>query len=102
MYAVVRKNTFDKDKLAQGRQQLDEFDAIHARQPGFLGTITVDCGDESVAVLNLWESEDHARAGLQVLIPAVQRLIVPLLATESVLIGQGQVIANSLNARRPS
>ncbi len=99
MYAVVRKNTYDKARLAQGRQQLKEFDEIHARQPGFRGTISIDCGDDSVVVLNLWESEEHARAGLQVLRPVVQRLLEPLLATESVLLGQGQVIADSLAAR---
>ena len=96
VYAVVRKNTYDRTKLAQGRQLLTEFDEIHARQPGFRGTISIDCGDDSVVVMNLWESEEHARAGLEVLRPVVQRLLVPLLKTESVLIGEGQVVADSL------
>ncbi len=99
VYAVIRRNRYDRAKLAQGRQQLDEFDEIHARQPGFRGTISIDCGNDSVVVLNLWESEEQAKAGLEVLRPVVQRLLVPLLATESELIGEGNVIADSVTAR---
>ena len=99
MYAVVRRNRYQRAKLAQGRQQLDEFDEIHARQAGFRGTISIDCGDDSVVVLNLWQTEEHAKAGLEVLRPVVQRLLVPLLATESELIGEGKVIVDSVTTR---
>ncbi|HEX8969789.1 MAG TPA: hypothetical protein VF937_18040 [Chloroflexota bacterium] len=96
VYAVVRRNTYDQTRLSQHRQQLDEFDALHARQPGFRGTISIQAGDGSVLVLNLWESKASAEAGLGVLRPVVQRLVEPLLATPSVLVAEGDVLTYDL------
>jgi hypothetical protein len=89
MYAIVRKNTYDPDKLAQGRQQVAKFDAVHARQPGFRGTISIDVGDSQVVVINLWDSREAARAGLEQMRPVAEELIQPLLAGESTLVGEG-------------
>ncbi len=44
MRAVLRLNTFDADKLAAASEQLEEFDRLHAVQPGYLGNVTVDVG----------------------------------------------------------
>ncbi len=44
MYAIVRENTFDKAKLAQGANAMAEFQELHAQQPGYSGTIVIDAG----------------------------------------------------------
>lgn len=95
MQAVLRVNSFDPDKLAGAGQQLEEFDRIHAAQPGFLGTMTVDLGEGRRFVLNLWESEEDRLSGLAALGPAVERLVNPLLAEPSQLIGVGPVRASA-------
>ena len=94
MQAVLRINSYDPDKLAAGQEQLDEFNRIHAAQRGFLGSLTVDLGDGRQFVLNLWDSEEHRVSGLNALGPAVERLVRPLLAGPSELIGFGPVLAS--------
>lgn len=102
MQAVLRVNSFDPEKLANGQQQLDEFNKIHAAQPGFLGSLTVDLGAGRQFVLNLWDTEEHRVAGLEALGPAVERLVNPLFAAPSELVGVGPVIASDgLPATKP-
>jgi hypothetical protein len=45
MYAIVREVQFDPAKLTEAGEQLAEFQALHAEQPGYLGTVVVE--DES-------------------------------------------------------
>jgi hypothetical protein len=92
--AVLRVDSFDPWKLAVGQEQLDEFNRLHAAQPGFLGSVTVDLGDGRQFVLNLWDSEEHRVAGLSALGPAVERLVNPLMTKPSELIGVGPVVAS--------
>jgi len=94
MQAVLRVNSFDPGKLAAGQEQLEEFNRLHAAQPGVLGSVTVDLGDGRQFVLNLWDSEEHRVSGLDALGPAVERLVKPLLAGPSELIGTGPVVAS--------
>jgi hypothetical protein len=96
MYAVLRLNTFDPVKLAVAADKLEEFDKIHAAQPGYLGSVVVDLGAGRRFALNLWESEQHSAAALQVLGPEVGRLLGPLMAAASQLIGAGQVLSSDL------
>jgi heme-degrading monooxygenase HmoA len=96
MYAIVRKNTYDPGKLAQGGQQLAEFDAAHARQHGFRGTISIDVGDSQVVVINLWDSREAAKAGLEQMRPVADKLVQPLLASDSTLVGEGPVRDNGV------
>ena len=96
MYAVLRLNSFDPAKLAASREQLEEFDRVHAAQPGYVGSVVVDLGESRRFALNLWESEQHSAAALSVLGPEVQRLLVPLLSSRSELIGVGNVISSDL------
>jgi hypothetical protein len=100
MYAVVRKLTYDQARLAAGQQQLTEFNAIHEQQPGFRGSLVIQAADGSTVALNLWDSERDAMAGLEVLRPAVQRLLEPLLSEPAVLVGVGPVLDNSLRLRQ--
>lgn len=97
MYAVLRLNSFDPDKLAQSPNQLQEFDRIHASQPGYAGSMVVDLGSGRRFVVNLWQSEQASKAAFQRLIPEVDRLLAPLLSAPSEFIGAGQVISEDLS-----
>ena len=96
MYAVVRKLFYDPKKLAQADKQMQEFDALHAAQPGYRGNMVVDAGDGRMVVLNLWESEAHAQAALGVMVPVVQRLIEPLMTAPAELVASGDLVKNDL------
>ncbi len=96
MYAVVRELRFDLAKLPGATAQLEEFQRLHAAQPGYLGSLTVNAGDGRRLVVNLWASETQAFAGRDALEPAVHRLLAPLLAAPSELLGAGLVIENDL------
>jgi hypothetical protein len=96
MYAVLRLNSFDAAKLAVSTDRLNAFDKVHAAQPGFLGSVVVDLGAGRRFALNLWESEQHSVAARQVLAPAVQHLLEPLMSAPSQLIGSGTVLSSDL------
>ena len=63
MYAVLRLNSFDPAKLAVSADLLEEFDKIHAAQPGYVGSVVVELGAGRRFALNLWESEQHKCGG---------------------------------------
>lgn len=93
MYAVLRRNTFDPDRLAASTAALEEFDRLHAGQPGFAGAVVVDLDQGRRFALNLWDSPERARAAVEVLSPVVGRLLVPLMTAPSELIGAGPVLS---------
>lgn len=96
MYAVLRINTFDTAKLAASTAQLEEFDRIHASQPGYAGNITVDLGGGRRMVVNLWKSEEDGQAAFAHLRPEVDRLLTPLMSAASEFLGAGPVVAVDL------
>ena len=100
LYAVVRDNQYDPSKLAQGQAGLDEFQALHDRQPGSLGTLVIDAGNNRWITVNVWESQEQAMAALPGLVPEVQRLIEPVLAEPSRLIVAGPVRVDTLLRHR--
>jgi hypothetical protein len=65
MYAIIRKNTYDPGKLARAGPALAEFQALHAAQPGYAGSIDVDTGHGHRIIVNLWHTEQRRprRAG---------------------------------------
>jgi hypothetical protein len=93
MYAILRRNSYDAAKLGQAEQAIDEFQALHAAQPGYAGSIVVDIGDGQRFAVNLWETEQDAAAGQSALVPHLQRLLEPLMAGPSELVGVGRVVA---------
>lgn len=92
MYAIVRENRFDPAKLARGERQFAEFQKVHSQQPGYAGTIVVDTGQGRQLSVNLWETEDDARAALPVMVPVLQQQIASMLAEPSQVIGAGTVL----------
>jgi hypothetical protein len=97
MYAVVRDNTFDSTKLEAGGTKLAEFQAAHAAQNGYQGSIVVDIGSGRQITLTLWRSEAEAEAARVALGPVIGRTVVPLLAKSSVLVGVGEVLFDDLS-----
>ena len=100
MYAIIRKNTYDPGKLAQAGPALAEFQALHAAQPGYAGSIDVDTGQGQRLIVNLWHTEQHARAAMTVLLPHAQRLLGPLMAGPSQLLAAGEVATTDLPPQR--
>ena len=95
MFAIVRLNSFDQNKLAAS-SALEQFDQIHRAEPGYVGTIVVDLQAGGRMVLNLWESEEYSAAALSVLGSEVGRLLEPLMSDPSELVGAGTVISTDL------
>ena len=100
MYAIVRKNTYDPGKLAHAGPALAEFQELHAAQPGYAGSIDVAAGDAQRIIVNLWQTERDARAGMTVLVPHLQRLLEPLMAAPSEFVGAGEIAASDLTPPR--
>ncbi len=96
MYAVVRELRYDPAKLAGASGQLEEFQRLHAAQPGYVGSLTVDTGSGRQIVINLWQTEAQAFAGREALEPAVRTLVEPLLAAPSLLIAAGPILNDDL------
>ena len=65
-------------------------------QPGYVGSVVVDLGEGRRFVLNLWETERRSASAFQVLAPEVGRLLGPLMAAPSQLIGAGPVLSSDL------
>ena len=96
MYAILRKANYDTARLAGAAKELEEFQEIHASQPGFRGTMEIDAGAGERFILNLWESEEYAAAALPRMIPVAQRLLEPLMTGRSQLLAEGPVHSSSL------
>ncbi len=96
MYVVVRELRYDPAKLSSAAGQLAEFQELHASQPGYLGSLSVEAGDGRRIVVNVWETEAQAFAGREALEPAVHRLIEPFLMAPAALLGAGPVVDNDL------
>jgi hypothetical protein len=97
MYAVVRDNTLDSEKLVRDGGNIAEFHAAHAAQAGYLGSVIVDAGSGRQITLTLWRSAEEAEAARIALGPVIQRVLVPLMAAPSALVGVGEVIFNDLS-----
>ena len=96
MYGIVRESTYDPDALARGKHRIDEFQALHANQPGYAGTVVVELSPGRWLTVNLWNREEDARAAFPVMVPVVQRLLEPMMTQPSELIGAGRVVLTDI------
>jgi uncharacterized protein (DUF924 family) len=99
MYLVARDNSFDPEKLAQGRENISEFQSAHAAQHGYQGSITADFGNGRQLTITLWQSKEDADAARNALGPTICESLDPLMATPSTLVGVGEVIFDDLSER---
>lgn len=96
MYAIVRETTYDPVALEQGQARLDEFQALHAEQPGYRGTLVVELSVGRWLTVNLWDAPESASAALPAMVPAVHRLLEPMMTAPSQVIGAGRVVLTDL------
>jgi hypothetical protein len=94
-FAIARFSTFDEAGLVRAAADIDEFQRLHASQPGYAGTITVDIGSGRRLTVNLWESEEYANAARENLLSAIDTLLGGVM-TASSLIAAGPVVAMDL------
>lgn len=96
MYAVFRENTYPTDIRIERDRGFVEFQKKHADQPGYLGNMVVEAGDGRYLSITLWTSEADMKAARQALGPVVSKLLDPLMAAPSKLLGTGRVIVNDV------
>ena len=92
MYTVIRDNQYDLKKLMRSAKEMEEFNSLHAAQPGYEGNMVVDLSDGHMLIVTLWRTEKHAHAARTALEPHIQRLLVPLMTRPSQLLGAGPVL----------
>jgi hypothetical protein len=97
MHAIVRWSTYDPTELEKhGSERLAEFQAVHADQPGYAGTVVVEVSPGRWLTVNLWNTEHDASAALPRMVPVVKRLLEPMMTEPSEVIGAGRVILTDL------
>ncbi len=96
MYAILRQLHYDQTRLASASAELKEFQRLHASQPGYRGSLSIDLGGGRRFVMNLWDTEAQAMKGRDALIPVVRRLVEPLLASPAEFVGAGHVVESDL------
>jgi heme-degrading monooxygenase HmoA len=97
MFAIVREVQFDPASLAEAGEQLAEFQALHATQPGYVGTVVVeDEGTGRWVTVTLWQTKEDADAGRSALGPVAGRLVDRAATSPSQLIGTGRVVMTDL------
>ena len=99
-FAIVRLSTFDEARLVGAAAAVDEFQRLHASQPGYAGTINVDIGSGRRLAVNLWESEADAGAARESLRSAIDALLGEVM-TGSSLIGAGPVLGMDIHPSAP-
>jgi len=99
-YAVLRSTRYDPDALGRAESPLQEFQRIHAHQPGYAGSIVIDTAGGTRLTLTLWTSEQHATRARVALGPVVQQVLDPLMLEPAHLLAMGNVLASDLTLRR--
>lgn len=98
MHAVIREATYASGSPMHESPQFKEFQALHARQPGYAGTFVIDAGDGRMFTVTLWQTSQHAVAARVVLEPVVRRVLNPLMIVPSRLLGGGPVVVKDVVA----
>ena len=96
MHAVIREATYESDRPLHESEQFKEIQTLHGRQPGYAGTFVIDAGDGVLFTVTLWETPQHATAARVVLEPAVRRLLHPVMAAPSRLLGAGPLVVRDV------
>lgn len=97
MFAIIRRNSYDLRKAADVDRAIGAFQALHAEQRGYSGSIIVDTGNGQRITVNLWESEQASEGGRMALVPHLKRLLEPLMAGPSEFLGAGEVVQRDLS-----
>ena len=96
MHAVVRLNTLPLTGPEEHGEGLEQFNAAHSSQPGYVGSLVIALEPSRQLVVNLWESRALSEAALVTLRSATSQPLRPLLRQESTLLGAGPVVVADL------
>jgi hypothetical protein len=96
MYAVFRETRYAPDREVVSTPEYQEFNAVHAAQPGYRGTVVADVGDGRLLTVTLWATAEAMAAAREALGPVVGRMLDPLMVAPAVLLGTGRVVVNDL------
>jgi heme-degrading monooxygenase HmoA len=96
MYAVFRETQYGPGRDVVSTPEYQEFNAVHAEQPGYRGTVVADVGEGRLLTVTLWETAEAMAAAREALGPVVARALDPMMTTPAVLLGTGQVVVNDL------
>jgi hypothetical protein len=73
-------------------ESLRKFNEVHWQQPGFLGSLSVEIDHGEAVIVNFWSDRQSAEAALPRMVPVVERVLEPIFASESQLLGSGGVM----------
>ena len=96
MYAVFRETRYPPDRDVVPTPEYQAFNAVHAAQSGYRGTVVADVGEGRLLTVTLWETAEAMAAAREALGPVVARALDPLMAAPAVLLGTGRVVVNDL------
>jgi hypothetical protein len=96
MYAVFRETRYAPDREIVRTSGYQEFNAAHAAQPGYRGTVVADVGEGRLLTVTLWATAEAMAAAREALGPVVARALDPLMTAPAVLLGTGRVVMNDL------
>jgi hypothetical protein len=96
MYAVFRETRYPPGRNVVSTPEYQEFNVVHAAQPGYRGTVVADVGDGRLLTVTLWETAEAMAAAREALGPVVVRTLDPLMITPAILLGTGRVVVNDL------
>jgi len=96
MYAVFRETRYGPDRDVVSTAGYQEFNAVHAAQPGYRGTVVADVGEGRLLTVTLWETAEAMAAARNTLGPVVARVLDTLMTAPAVLLGTGRVVVNDL------
>lgn len=92
MHAVVRETFYPADLDLAETPAFRDFQAAHARQPGYLGTTVIALGNGRHITITLWNTAADMHAAREALGPTVGRLLDPMMTAPSNLLGTGPVV----------
>ena len=96
MFAVFRETTYPTGLDLRESPEFQEFQKAHSERPGYKGTVVTNTGGGRFLTVTLWETAEDMHAAREALGPVVGRLLDPLMASPSTLLGTGEVIVNDI------
>jgi hypothetical protein len=92
MYAVFREATYPAGKAIHETVEFREFQKLHARRPGYVGTVVVDAGGGRHLTVTLWRTVEDMNSAREALGPVVERTLNQMRVSPSTLLGTGKVV----------
>jgi heme-degrading monooxygenase HmoA len=96
MYAVFREAVYPEGKAIHETPEFREFQELHARRQGYIGTVVADAGGGRYLTVTLWRTAENMNAAREALGPVVERTLNRMMVGPSTLLGTGKVVISDL------